>query len=101
VSAARPRLPLAPLLPYLQPEIDAINERNRPDGAADNPGNTKAGPPAALAHLLGCERRKAQRITSEGQIREDDADRIAIRLGYHPALIWGTAWWDLAREAAA
>lgn len=93
-----PRLPLGPLLPYLQPEIDAINERNRRPGVHGGP---LAGPPAALEALLGCRRRKAQRITTDGQIREDDADHIAIRLGLHPALIWGNDWWDLAREAAA
>lgn len=91
-----PRLPLAPLLPYLQAEIDAINEANRAVH-----GYAPAGPPAAIEALLGCRRRKAQRITTDGQINERDADHIAIRLGYHPALIWGTAWWDLARTEAA
>jgi hypothetical protein len=94
-----PRLPLGPLLPYLQPEIDAINERNRRPGELT--AAAKAGPPAAIESLLGCRRRKAQRITITGEINERDADHIAIRLGYHPALIWGTAWWDLARDLEA
>lgn len=92
-----PRLPIAPLLPYLQPEIDALNELARQRGRNHTTfglvelltAATKAGPPAAIEQLLGCGRRKAQRIVSSGLIREDDADHLAVRLGYHPALIWG------------
>jgi hypothetical protein len=92
-----PRLPLAPLLPYLVTEARWLDERNH---RRHPKANSPAGPPAALESLIGCTRRTAQRIVSAGQIREDDADRIAAALGYHPADIWGGAWWALNPEDA-
>lgn len=26
------------------------------------------------------------------------ADRIAVRLGYHPADLYGSAWWDVGKD---
>lgn len=28
----------------------------------------------------------------------DRADRYATRLGFHPAEVWGTAWWAACRQ---
>ena len=33
-------------------------------------------------------------------IPEPQADRVAVRLGLHPASIWGDQWWDLANLPA-
>jgi hypothetical protein len=29
-------------------------------------------------------------------IPEPQADKVAVRMGLHPASIWGDEWWDLA-----
>lgn len=33
-------------------------------------------------------------------VPEPQADRVAIRLGLHPASVWGDAWWSLANLPA-
>lgn len=94
-----PRLPVAPLLPHLEREAWWNDQTRRYGGRTDAyVTRTTSGPPVALQRLLGCERRKAQRIVSEGLIREDDADLVAAKLGLHPADIWGGAWWAHARH---
>lgn len=83
----RPRLPLAPALPYVAAEIDWHRE------ASNNPS---AGYPIALATLAGATRRTAHRWLTEQAIPERWADRLACALGEHPATIWGADYWRLA-----
>jgi hypothetical protein len=33
-------------------------------------------------------------------VPEPQADRVAVRLGLHPASVWGDAWWSLANLPA-
>jgi hypothetical protein len=42
-----------------------------------------------------------EKARSRGRISVRTADRAAIALGLHPALIWGDAWWVPVTEEAA
>lgn len=46
-----------------------------------------------IAELCGVARETIGRWRKSGRIRHRDIDRIAIKLGRHPAEIWGTTWW--------
>ena len=96
-----PKLPVAPLLPLLEREARWNDQTRRYGTGTGDAYVTRglSGPPVAIERLLGCQRRKAQRIVSSGEIREDDADQIAAALGLHPADIWGGAWWALSPAA--
>lgn len=48
--------------------------------------------PGDIANLVGMQVGHLWRNIHAGQIRWDKADRIAIRLGLHPVLIWGDEW---------
>lgn len=61
---------------------------------------TAAGHPrnhhAATARRLGVSREQVTRWANRRQnITPLQADRCAVRLGHHPADIWGQAWWDI------
>ena len=50
---------------------------------------------STIAEALGCDRLQVYRWLS-GTSRWDcwQADRHAIRIGLHPATVWGQQWWD-------
>lgn len=48
--------------------------------------------PAVLARQLGVTRRTVHRWAQVGLVPPKHADRIAVRLGHHPAEIWPTEW---------
>ena len=50
-----------------------------------------------IAARLGVGRAQVLRWR-KGNTRLDQyaADRLAIRAGYHPSLVWGQQWWDCA-----
>ena len=75
----RRRLELAPALPYLDAHAATLARWG---------GEQLGGPPVALADILGCSRRHAQRFVSEGQIPELHADTLASWLGCHPINLW-------------
>lgn len=50
-----------------------------------------------IGELLGLTRTALQAYKSRG-IPVYKADRWAITIGLHPAVIWGDLWWDLALE---
>ena len=59
--------------------------------------------PTEIASLCGVSPRAVHRWRS-GQtttIAVHDADRIAIRLGTHPAHLWGEQWWQIPNEMTA
>ena len=45
-----------------------------------------------FARLVGCHRVTVQKWRRRG-IPPYTADRAACRLGLHPCLVWGDAWW--------
>jgi len=51
----------------------------------------------SVARRLGVNRAQILRWR-KGHVRLDtwQADRLAIRAGYHPSLIWGNLWWENA-----
>jgi hypothetical protein len=51
----------------------------------------------ALARALGVHVRIVERAVERG-LSDDQADRWACALGYHPASVWGQAWFDAALE---
>ena len=46
------------------------------------------------ARTLHCGRHTWEGQVRRGRINLDTADRYAIRLGVHPATIWGDTWWE-------
>lgn len=88
------RLPFAPLAEQLRLQWDAP--------AVEGVGNLKdVGKSDRASHGLWCDRRAAVILG----VRRDDipryrkrgltprmADRLAIRAGLHPLLLWGDAW---------
>lgn len=52
----------------------------------DNPGAQQ------LARRLGVRDRTIHRWRIEG-LTFDQADRLAVRVGFHPANVWGALWW--------
>ena len=46
-----------------------------------------------IAEACGVDRRTVLRWRSCGRVPERDIDEIAIRLGWHPAAIWGADWY--------
>lgn len=90
----RARLPLAPLL-------------DRVVAVAGMPIHQRVGCPACggdttisgsclrvidIAEMLGISSKGLNRWTAEGGVPVDRADEIAIRLGWHPAVVWGHDW---------
>jgi hypothetical protein len=55
---------------------------------------------AALASMADVWTRTACRWISEGALPDYAADRVSCRMGLHPALVWGRAWWDMVEEVA-
>ena len=56
-------------------------------------------PVIQAAKILGIDNSQVYRWRRRG-VRLDIADRLAIRLGVHPAAIWGDHWWA-GTEASA
>jgi len=53
----------------------------------------------SIAQRLGVDRQQVYRWRNgKCQLDTWTADRLAIRIGSHPCLIWGQQWWD---DAAA
>ena len=48
--------------------------------------------PSVLARRLGVTRRTVHRWAQTGLVPPTHADRIAVRLGHHPAEIWPNEW---------
>jgi hypothetical protein len=53
---------------------------------------------AAIAEVLGCHRRQGQEWRKRGSLTTLWADRAAVALGLHPALIWDG--WYSTEEAS-
>jgi hypothetical protein len=47
-----------------------------------------------IANILGVARRTVLRWRHNG-LTWDSADKAAITLGSHPAILWGQRWWNL------
>lgn len=48
-----------------------------------------------IAERLGVNRQQVYRWRrGEVMLNTWAADRLAIKCGYHPALVWGQQWWD-------
>lgn len=45
-----------------------------------------------IADAIGCHPSAIKRYRTEG-MSLDIADRVAIRLGFHPLVIWGSEYW--------
>lgn len=54
---------------------------------------------AETATVLDLPKRTVQRYRQFG-LSLVQADRLAIRAGIHPCLIWGTAWWVGTEDGA-
>lgn len=54
--------------------------------------------PRLLARQLGRSGTQAHKALERG-LSLDQADRWAVASGYHPATVWGDAWWDAALAA--
>lgn len=78
-----PRLPLEPLWRYVQ-------RRHRPVVT----GQREVFGPTDVAAEVGVHPRTVMRWRHTG-LTWDHADKAAIHLGSHPALIWGNEWWAL------
>lgn len=56
---------------------------------------------ADIAEVCGVSPRTVLRWRTSRRVRVIDTDRIAIHMGWHPAVIWGTTWYiETAGEAA-
>lgn len=53
-----------------------------------------------IGEALGVGRTQVNRWRNDREYLLTDyhADKIAIRIGTHPALIWGRQWWDTAEQ---
>lgn len=71
-------VPLAPLLDRLSSYLG----RTADEIGADE-----------IAEACGVDRRTVQRWRSCGRVAVRDVDEIAVRLGWHPAAIWGADWY--------
>lgn len=47
-----------------------------------------------ISERFGLHRHRLTRDIADGRISVTAADRIAIRIGLHPILIWGDQWLD-------
>ncbi len=82
------------------PEYDeghyVVGDRSRHwDHAIASPENTAR----MVARALDISDRQVFRYRQWGLLTDRQADQYAIRLGLHPALVWGDAWWDAAPDA--
>ena len=48
--------------------------------------------PRTVAAAVGVSSRRWMRWVAARSIPVDDADRVAVRLGWHPAAVWGPNW---------
>lgn len=71
-------LPIGPLVEAVQRHLVAAG--------------TPWGVARMLGHLAGVERGTAWSWIRRGTIEESRADRVACRLGLHPAMLWGVEW---------
>lgn len=55
--------------------------------------------PTELARRLGVNPRVVNRAQVGGGIHCWTADRWAVKLGWHPAEVWGATWWHLACDS--
>lgn len=55
----------------------------------------------AIAALLGCHRRQVERWKASGTLTTLWADRAAVALGLHPALVWDGWYADEPQEVVA
>lgn len=87
-------LPAGPLLDLAR-RIAAATDWTDPDG----PNAILRTPTSVhrLAELMGCHTRTVCRIITAGEVSIRLADRYAVALGSHPALIWPD-WWTLPHE---
>lgn len=51
-----------------------------------------------IADYLQLPKARIRAWAQAGKIPMRACDDAAIRLGYHPASIWGDAWWDLCER---
>lgn len=63
----------------------------RPDGTRDDASIVVGSP--RLADICGVSQRTVHRWRAGGRMNHYTADRVAIRLGLHPCLIWDD-WLD-------
>ena len=73
-----------------QPLLDAIPSWQRSGFDVYDHYAAMGGVKAALPHRL---ERAVYRIRKSGRVTWMMADEIAVALGYHPAEIYGDAWW--------
>lgn len=89
MTTTQTRYPLAPLARAL-----GITVTTR--GGGNQPGHLQG--LAAIATHLGISHRHAQRLHQHG-LNPEQADRYAIRLGIHPAVLWPSWWTDTDTRA--
>ncbi len=53
---------------------------------------------AEIAARVGRNRRQVVRWKTEGGVPFEFADEIAVFAGFHPAELWGSAWWAACAE---
>lgn len=86
-------LPTAPLLAAATRHAETLDPLA---GCGDRPGGTlQLDKPSdrMVGNVLGCGPHMVQKMRKRGVMTVWAADRYAARLGVHPCLIWGDAWW--------
>lgn len=87
-------LPLDPLWAY-------VAARHRP--VSRGPAHARWTCPFTavdLAEEVGVSQRQVHRWRAQG-LSWMVADRVAVALGTHPAIVWGNAFWDEPEQTAA
>lgn len=51
-----------------------------------------------IADYCGMSRSRLRKWALTGEVPMRGCDELATRLGFHPAAIWGDAWWDLTER---
>lgn len=87
-AAMRRPLPLGPLLAVCEQRIQLWGMRRGDALPTDGNSRFRKATDQEVGELLGVSRHTVLRWKQIGTIKLSDADRCAIRLGTHPALIW-------------
>lgn len=90
--SAPERLPLAPLWAYVERATGPVWKEGAWLRSDPSPYRVPFGP-HHLADALGVSVRSVHRWVAVGTLTWGAADRAAVTLGLHPALLWPVEWW--------